>query len=218
MFQANRDSDNRPDDTFTRSVTTTSNANAFILKMAREKKADGNETDVSNESDPDYPDEEVNITSKCPITGMQRIDKNRSYKMVNIPNRLGIRLNDNSMYFDNDAENNYKAKRATLLRYLKLQEKREEELKNSENPTPGTTTRRNKNETKPNNEIEIVKLDTKKHNALLEAEAESSVKRNKLLSSNILNFGKISALITKQLKKSVPNIKKSEIMHTYFGI
>ena len=49
----------------------------------------------------------VNTTAKV-------IDHEKSYKMEMMPRRLGIKLNDKSMYYDSDAELNYKKKRHTL--------------------------------------------------------------------------------------------------------
>lgn len=53
--------------------------------------------------------------------------------MEMLPRRIGIKLNDKGMYYDDEAELNYKKKRHTLMKYLKDMEKREEELKNDIN-------------------------------------------------------------------------------------
>ena len=55
--------------------------------------------------------------------------------MVNVPCRLGVKINTDDCYYDDQAELNYKTKRNKLMKHVKLQAIKDEEDKNDGSPS-----------------------------------------------------------------------------------
>lgn len=72
---------------------------------------------------------------------------------------MGLLLNTNGKFFDENAENNYKIKKAKLLRHVKQQE---EEKKNELNKLD------NKNDKKPEDENKKIAKESEKINEMAE--------------------------------------------------
>jgi hypothetical protein len=56
-----------------------------------------------------------------PRTGKKKLQK-ESYKMIPVPQRIGIMVNDNEAYFDKAAEHSFSDKRDRLMRHIKVSE------------------------------------------------------------------------------------------------
>lgn len=80
------------------------------------------ETDASDDEDSDYPDEVVEGFTKDNLSGVRKPDPSKRYTLIKVPNRMGIRLNTNGMYYDDEAEKNYKKKKQQLMRCIKRDE------------------------------------------------------------------------------------------------
>lgn len=80
------------------------------------------ETDVSDDEDSEYPDEVVEGFVKDHQTGAKKQDSSKSYTLIKVPNRMGVRVNSNGMYYDDEAEKNYKKKKQQLMRCIKRDE------------------------------------------------------------------------------------------------
>ena len=85
---------------------------------------------ISSDSDSQFEDEIVNVFMRDVVTGMKKIDMLKQYTMVKVPNQMGVMMNNDNAYYDAEAELNYKVKKARLMKFIKLQERIEEEQRN----------------------------------------------------------------------------------------
>ena len=124
-------------------------------------KSPQSETERGDPLEPEVPeraDETVTFYKKNLFTGAKEVDNSKSFKMIGIQNRVGIKFNEKSEYYNKKAENNYRAMKQTLQMYLKSQEKKEEEAKMAEmGMTSGHSTKR-KMDTKAGKEIQMLQV------------------------------------------------------------
>ena len=86
-----------------------------VLFSNEEYKSSASSEDLDEQDISDI-DEIVHVFNK----GTNVMIPEKQYTMMSVPGRLGVKINRDDCYYDDQAEQNYKVKRNKLLKHVKM--------------------------------------------------------------------------------------------------